>query len=419
MSKLVDAEFSEGISSTPQRLKMNTNADVIVIGGGIIGMATAMKLQQQHPDGRVVVLEAERNVGLHQTGHNSGVIHSGIYYKPGSEKALCCRAGKAALEMFCDQHKIPWDRCGKVVVATNPEEVARLDSIAERATANGVDFERIDTDALRELEPSVAGLAALRVPETGIVNFRAVCQRMADELQAAGGTLEFNFPVCSVDAHGHSVRISSRDGRSVEGARLINCGGLQSDRIARMAGVQTDVEIVPFRGEYYELQPGSESLCRNLIYPVPDPAFPFLGVHFTRMIDGGVECGPNAVLALSRNGYGWSKVSATDLAATLSFRGFRRLAGKHWRMGALEVYRSLSKHAFVKALQKLIPSIRKHDLKPGRAGVRAQAVSPEGNLIDDFLFGESENAVHVLNAPSPGATASLAIAERIIERSFA
>jgi L-2-hydroxyglutarate oxidase len=392
------------------------NPDVVIIGGGIVGLATAMTLQQRHSDLRVAVVEAEKRVAQHQTGHNSGVLHSGIYYKPGSLKALNCRAGKVAMEQFCEEHAIPWDRCGKVVVATTQDELPRLDAIAERAIANGVQFERIDTDQLRELEPAAAGLAALHVPETGIVNFRRVCERMGDLIQDRGGALNLEFQVTAIQVPGASVQLTSQRGETIRCDRIINCAGLQSDRVCRMAGGSPQVKIVPFRGEYYELAEGSQSLCRNLIYPVPDPAFPFLGVHFTRMIDGGVECGPNAVFALSRSGYSWRNIRLGDLIDAITYRGFRTLARKHWRMGLGEMHRSLSKQAFVTALQKLIPRIRTNDLIPGRAGVRAQAVTPEGNLFDDFLIEPGERAIHVLNAPSPAATSSLAIASHIVDQ---
>lgn len=392
------------------------NPDLVVIGGGIIGLATAMTLQSRHPELRVTVVETEKSVGQHQTGHNSGVLHSGIYYKPGSLKALNCREGKAAMEAFCTEHSIPWDRCGKVVVATSEEELPRLDRIAERATANGVEFEKIDTDQLRELEPAAAGLAALHVPETGIVNFRRVCETMSGLIQQRGGNLRLEFQVTRIDATGTSVKLTSHQGETIQCDRIINCAGLQCDRVCRMAGGDPPIKVVPFRGEYYELAEGSQSLCRNLIYPVPDPAFPFLGVHFTRMIDGGVECGPNAVFALSRSGYSWWDIRFADLADAISYRGFRSLARKHWKMGLGEMHRSLSKAAFVKALQKLIPRIESSDLIPGRAGVRAQAVTPDGNLFDDFLIEESDRAIHVLNAPSPAATSSLAIAAHIVNK---
>lgn len=390
--------------------------DLVIIGGGIVGLATALRIQQRHSDLKLAVVETEKRVAQHQTGHNSGVLHSGIYYKPGSLKALNCRAGKAAMEDFCNEHNIPWDRCGKVVVATSQEELPRLDTIAQRATANGVSFERIDTDQLRELEPAAAGLAALHVSETGIVNYRSVCERMSDLVRDAGGALHLEFQVTQIQSGASSVQLSSHRGDVMQCDRIINCAGLQSDRVCRMAGGEPEIKIVPFRGEYYELAEGSQSLCRNLIYPVPDPAFPFLGVHFTRMIDGGVECGPNAVFALSRSGYSWWDVRLADLWDAASYGGFRSLARKHWRMGLGEMHRSLSKQAFVQALQKLIPRIQSSDLIPGRAGVRAQAVTRDGNLFDDFLIEQSERAIHVLNAPSPAATSALAIADHIVDK---
>lgn len=390
-------------------------ADIVVVGAGIVGLATAMKLQERFPDRSLLVAEAEGRVGAHQSGHNSGVIHSGIYYKPGSVKAICCRRGKQAMEAFCQEHQIAWDRCGKVVVATNAEELPRLDRIAERAKENGVGFERIDTDQLRELEPAAAGIAGLHVPETGIVNFRDVCDSMARIIRSRGGRIELGFQVQGIDMNSSTMQLDGGRGQAIECAQLVNCAGIQSDRVCRLAGGNPASRNVPFRGEYYELEPHRESLCRNLIYPVPDPSFPFLGVHFTRMVGGGVECGPNAVLALSRHGYRWRDINFADMASTFGFGGFRKLAIKHWRMGVGEVHRSLSKAAFVSALQKLIPSIRASDLKPGRAGVRAQAVTAAGDLVDDFLIERTGPAVHVLNAPSPGATASLAIAEKIIE----
>lgn len=392
------------------------SCDVAVIGGGIVGLATAMTLQQRASDLRVVVLEAERDISMHQSGHNSGVLHSGIYYKPGSVKATTCRSGKRLMEQFCGTHQIAWDRCGKIVVATNAGEIEHLEAIAERANQNGVSFERIDTDQLREIEPHVAGLAGLRVPEAGIVKYRDVCRAMVRVIEEAGGIVHRSFDVVEVDVEGASAVLKSRDGRVIRCDRFIGCGGLRSDRLFALSGGQADLQIVPFRGEYYDLTHDSEHLCRNLIYPVPDPSFPFLGVHFTRMIDGGVECGPNAVLAMSRSGYSWKEWSLRDIAQTVGFGGFRKLALKHWKMGAGEVHRSLRKNAFVAALQKLIPSIRAEHLKPGRAGVRAQAVTPDGELFDDFLIEPAERSLHVLNAPSPGATASLAIAGVIVDR---
>ena len=390
--------------------------DFAVIGGGIVGLATALRLQQQFSDQRIAVLEAESQVGQHQSGHNSGVLHSGIYYKPGSAKAELCRNGRAMMEEFCDEHQIRWERCGKVIVATNAEELSGLDRIAERATQNGIAFERFNTDQLREREPAAAGLAALHVPSTGIVNFGQVCQVMAEVFVRGSGTLLDSFDVTKLDANSTSLRIESRDGRAVSCGKLIACAGLKSDRICRLSGGTPNCKIVPFRGEYYDLAESSQRLCRHLIYPVPDPSFPFLGVHFTRMIDGGVECGPNAVLALSRHGYRWNNFSPGDLAETFGFAGFRKLAAKHWRKGLGEMHRSLRKAAFVEALQKLIPSIRGTDLVKGRSGVRAQAVRTDGTMVDDFIWEKTSSAVHVLNAPSPAATASLAIGNAIVDQ---
>jgi len=389
--------------------------DSVIIGGGIVGIATALTLKQRHPELGICVVESEGRVAAHQTGHNSGVLHSGIYYKPGSDKARHCRLGKAMMEEFCAEHDVPWERCGKVVVATSEDEVTRLDQIQERAAANLIACERIDRQQLLELEPAVEGVAALQVPGTGIVNYRSVCQTMAELFTDLGGDLRLDFEVSKIRSVGNTVEIMDRAGQRLVAGGMINCAGLFSDRICRLAGGQTNLRVVPFRGEYYELALSRQQLCRNLIYPVPDPAFPFLGVHFTRMIDGGVECGPNAVFALARNGYRWRDIRLTDLAETLSFSGFQKLAGKHWRMGLAEMHRSLSKRAFVKALQRLIPSLKSSDLIPGRAGVRAQAVTPDGDLYDDFLVVPSHRGIHVLNAPSPAATASLAIASQVAD----
>lgn len=408
--------MSFGLTFSRNMSRSSPPPDFIVVGAGIVGLATAYRLQHRFSDCQVTVLEAESGVAEHQSGHNSGVLHSGIYYKPGSQKAKTCRAGKAQMEAFCDQFEVPWDRCGKVVVATRENELVALDLIAEKAMANGVQFERVNSDQLRRLEPKAAGIAALHVPETGIVDYSKVCQRMAKQIVDRGGRIVFGAQVERITASSSAVTAICRDRQTYSAGRLINCAGLQSDRIARLAGVEPSVRIVPFRGEYYELAPGREHLVNNLIYPVPDPAFPFLGVHFTRMIGGGVECGPNAVLALAREGYNWSKFRFADVAETFTFGGFRKLAARHWRMGLGEMHRSLRKPAFVKALQKLMPSLRESDLVRGRAGVRAQAVTADGELVDDFLIQRSDSAIHVLNAPSPAATASLAIADLIVDQ---
>ena len=388
--------------------------DLGIIGGGIVGLATALKYSDRFPDRRAVVFEAETDVGMHQSGHNSGVLHSGIYYKPGSLKATLCRSGKRQMESFCSQQSIPFETCGKVIVATDAAEVSRLDDIEARGHANGVGLRRIERTELSDMEPHAAGIAAIHVPETGIVDYGRVCDVMRKVIQSRGSEVMTNFRVTRIDRRANSLVLAGKAG-SIEVATMVNCAGLQCDRVLRLAGGRSTIRIVPFRGEYYDLVPEKRSLCRNLIYPVPDPSFPFLGVHFTRMIGGGVECGPNAVLALAREGYRWRDINATDLVQTLTYGGFLRLASAHWRMGAGEIWRSISKRAFVTALQKLLPSIRGEDLKPGRAGVRAQAIDPSGKLVDDFVIERTENAIHVLNAPSPAATASLAIADKIID----
>ena len=395
---------------------MSTNVfDLAVVGGGIIGLATAYRFAERFPDRRVVVLEKEAKVAAHQTGHNSGVIHSGIYYKPGSLKAITCRAGKASLERFCEEEGIPFERCGKVIVAINESELPRLQTLLERGKANGVDCTLIDRERLTELEPHVAGVQALHVPETGIVNYTKVCERLAYKVIAGGGEVRLATKVTGVRRVPYGVVVATSRGEVVC-QQLVNCGGLQSDRLAALMKSKPPAKIVPFRGEYFEVRSHAQHLCRNLIYPVPDPSFPFLGVHFTRMIGGGLECGPNAVLAFAREGYRKRDVRLGDLAETFTYRGFLRLAVRHWRMGLGELWRSFSKQAFVKALQRLIPAVTANDLVPAPAGVRAQAVSPDGALIDDFLITENDRVVNVCNAPSPAATASLQIGSVITDR---
>lgn len=391
------------------------SADALVIGGGIVGLATAYVFQQQHPGKQVIVLEKEDELALHQTGNNSGVLHSGVYYKPGSLKARNCRAGKAAMEQFCREQEIPFEICGKVIVAVGEEEIPRLEAIAERGRENGVQCELIDVDRLQELEPHAAGVRALHVPETGIVNFRRVCEKLAACVRERDGQVLTRHQVTRIEVRPEGVVATAGEGE-FRGAVLVNCSGLYCDRIARLAGLKPDAKIVPFRGEYYDLKPEAHHFCRNLIYPVPDPAFPFLGVHFTRMIEGGVECGPNAVLAFAREGYRKRDINLRDLAESLSYGGFLRLASKYWRMGMGEMWRSFSKAAFVKALQRLLPEIRSEHLTPARAGVRAQAVAPDGSLVDDFLIQEADRIVHVGNAPSPGATSALNIGRTIVDK---
>lgn len=387
-------------------------ADVAVIGGGIVGLATAYRLGQQGR--RVVVLDKEDAVGQHQTGHNSGVLHTGIYYVPGSLKATTCRAGKAAMQAFCEAESIPFDVCGKVIVATKESELPSLARIEERGRANGVALERIGRERLAELEPHAAGVAALHVPEAGIVDYKAVVRRLAEIVAEQGGEVVTGAEAIRAVEQGSGVIVETTKG-AVEARQAVACAGLQSDRVARRSGANPEMQIVPFRGEYYELRPEAEHLCRNLIYPVPDPNFPFLGVHFTRMVGGGVECGPNAVLAFAREGYTRSTVNVRDLLETLGYVGFRRLAKKHMKAGLGEMWRSVSKAAFVKALQVLVPEIRAEHLVAAPAGVRAQAVRPDGGLVDDFALVPRGRVLHVLNAPSPAATASLAIAGRIVD----
>ena len=389
--------------------------DVAVIGGGIVGLATAYQLTQHHPNVEVTVLEKEPDLAHHQTGHNSGVLHSGIYYKPGSLKAVNCREGKRAMEAFCDREDIPYELCGKVIVAIEDWEVPILERIFERGQANGVACEMIGPERLKELEPHVPGRRAIHVPEAGIVNYRQVCQRLAERVTESGGRILTHARVTAMQhRNGHTV-LETPAG-AVEARAVINCAGLHSDRVTALSGQDPAVKIVPFRGEYYELRPQAHHLCRTLIYPVPDPNFPFLGVHFTRMIQGGVECGPNAVLAFAREGYTKRDINLRDLAETLSYSGFLKLAAKYWRTGLGEMWRSFSKKAFVRALQKLIPEIQEADLETAPAGVRAQAITPEGNMVDDFMIQETDHVVNVCNAPSPAATASLNIGKLLAEK---
>ncbi|MCY3003635.1 MAG: L-2-hydroxyglutarate oxidase [Planctomycetota bacterium] len=387
-------------------------ADAVVIGGGIVGLATAWTLAGERRGRRVVVLEKEPDLALHQTGRNSGVVHSGLYYKPGSMKARTCLHGKALLERYCRERGVTLETCGKVVVATSEAEFAQLDKLAGRARDNGVPATEIGPERLRELEPHCVGLRALHVPVTGIVDYRGMCRALAADIRLSGGELVFDAKVTGLESRSGSVVVESAAGE-FEAPVAINCAGLHSDRVLQLSGARRPARIVPFRGEYFELVPSAWHLVRNLIYPVPDPSFPFLGVHFTRMALGGVECGPNAVLALSREGYHWDDIRVGELVDALGYNGFWKLASRHWKAGMGEMWRSLSKRAFTKALQRLVPEIREDQLVPAEAGVRAQALAPDGSLVDDFLIQREGRVVHVLNAPSPAATASLAIAEHI------
>jgi len=388
--------------------------DIAVVGGGIVGMATAMSVLARRRVS-VVVLEKENRLAAHQTGNNSGVIHSGLYYKPGSLKARNCTAGREALYRFCAERGIPAERCGKVVVATREKQLPVLEELRRRGEANGLKgLRRLRPEEIREIEPHAAGIAGLFVPQTGIVDYARVTEAYAEEVRRNEGEILLGAAVRRIVGESSGMVLETGVGE-VRCRALINCAGLQSDRVARMAGAEPGVRIVPFRGEYYELAPERCDLVRNLIYPVPDPEFPFLGVHFTRMIGGGVEAGPNAVLAFKREGYSRWSFSAGDLFDAFSYGGFWRMAGSNWRMGLGELWRSWNKGAFVRALQALMPEIAAADLVPGGAGVRAQALDPDGKLVDDFRIVEAERQIHVLNAPSPAATASISIGETIAD----
>lgn len=389
--------------------------DLIIVGGGIVGLATAYRFLQRLPGRRVRILEKEDHLAEHQTGRNSGVLHSGIYYKPGSLKAINCREGMRAMEEFCRAEGVPFEICGKVIVATDESELGRLADIYSRGQANGVRCEQIGPERLHDLEPHAAGIAAIHVPETGIVDYPAVCDRLASRIREAGGVITLNARVRGFQARPDAETVETTAGE-FSAQQVVNCAGLHCDRVARMSGAHPQVQIVPFRGEYFKLRPEAEHLCRTLIYPVPDPAFPFLGVHFTRMVEGGVECGPNAVLAFSREGYRKLQVNLRDLIGSLTYPGFLRLAAKYWRTGAGEMWRSISKRAFVHALARLVPEIRPEHLDPAPAGVRAQALARDGSMVDDFLIEETERVVNVLNAPSPAATSSLRIGDSIVDR---
>ena len=392
---------------------MGSDAGVVVVGGGIVGLSTAMAVLQRYPSTKLVLLEKEPSPARHQSGHNSGVIHSGIYYRPGSLKARFTVEGARQMVAFALRHGIVHEVCGKVVVATDTSEVPRLRELFHRAEANGVPaVAMLDRDELREIEPNVEGVSALRVGSTGIIDYVAVAEKCAEEVTAAGGEIRLSCEVLAIRRDSSDFVVETSAGE-VHTRHLINCAGLHSDVVARLAGCKPSVRILPFRGEYYEVVAGRRELVRSLIYPVPNPAFPFLGVHFTRMVGGGIEAGPNAVLSLKREGYGKTDFDVSDALATLGYPGFWRLAAKHWRAGVGEIYRSYSKAAFVKELQKMVPSLRKDDLRPGGSGVRAQAVAADGRMIDDFVIQAMGGAVHVLNAPSPAATASLPIGRAV------
>lgn len=389
--------------------------NVVVIGGGIVGLATALKIKEKNPTYKVAIVEKERTIAQHQTGHNSGVIHSGLYYKPGSFKAKNCVDGYNMLLRFCDEEEIPYELTGKLVVATKESQLDSLATLQERGKANGLKgIKKLNQEQIKEYEPHVNGVSGLYVPQTGIIDYKVVADKYAEKFKHFGGEIHSSNKLVKfteergfIHVHTDNIRLTTR--------LVVNCSGLYSDKIAKLTGAKINYKIVPFRGEYYKIKPEKTHLVKNLIYPVPDPSFPFLGVHFTRHIDGGIEAGPNAVLAFAREGYKKSQVNMKELMGTLFYPGFMRVAYKYWKTGMGEMYRSYSKSAFTKALQELIPEIQKKDLIKGGAGVRAQACDRKGGLIDDFLVVEHDNFINVGNAPSPAATSSLAIGERIAE----
>ena len=386
--------------------------DCAVIGGGIVGLSVGMTLLQRQPGLKLIVLEKEPQLALHQSGRNSGVIHSGIYYTPGSLKARFAREGNRSMIDFCREHGIACEACGKVIVATKESELPLLDNLCRRGLENGLSVTRLSKDEVKEIEPHVRCLKGIRVPSTGIVSYRHVCAKYAELIERDGGVVKTGVEIMKIrrSSGGHLLEAASGD---IETKFLINCGGLYSDRIARRTGLDPGAKIVPFRGEYHELVPQRRHLVKALVYPVPNPEFPFLGVHFTRMIDGSVHAGPNAVLALQREGYGKTELGFRDLVETLTYRGFWKFARKHYKEGLQEMQRSVSKKAFVKSLQQLIPEISTNDLVPTAAGVRAQALMPDGKLADDFLIINGPRSMHVCNAPSPAATASLEIGKAV------
>jgi L-2-hydroxyglutarate oxidase len=389
--------------------------DIIIVGGGIVGLATALNLINRNPKFKILVLEKEAEVAKHQTGNNSGVIHSGLYYKPGSLKARNCIHGYGLLIDFCNQNEIPYELCGKIVVATEEHELPLLKNLYERGAQNGLkNFKMLDASQLKEYEPHIAGLAGFFVPQTGIVDYKIVARKYADRISELGGEINLGEKVIDIKLGSDEVTVVT-ERTAYTTALVVNCAGLYSDKIARLTSPEINVKIIPFRGEYYKLKKEKEYLVKNLIYPVPDPNFPFLGVHFTRMMKGGVEAGPNAVLAFSREGYAKTDIRLSELAETLAWPGFQKVVRKYWRTGVGEMYRSFSKAAFTKALQKLIPEVTENDLVEGGAGVRAQACDRTGGLVDDFLILEKKQVINVCNAPSPAATSSLSIGETVAE----
>ncbi len=389
--------------------------DYIIIGGGIIGLSVGMALTEKFPHSKIAILEKEPELASHQTGHNSGVIHSGIYYKPGSLKARLAREGNRSMKAFCKNYNLDYEECGKVIVATSTKEVPLLNALFQRGLQNGLKISKLSKERLQEVEPYVNGEEAIHVPMAGIVNYKEVCETMAQIIRDRGGDILLNTEVVTIQELAAEVVVESNR-QTLRGKMLINCGGLHSDRIAKMAGCQLNIKIVPFRGEYFQLVPEKRYLVKNLIYPVPNPNFPFLGVHFTRMIDGTIDVGPNAVLSLKREGYKKTSFNLRDTAEVLTYSGFWKLARAYRKEGTEEIIRSFFKKKFVEGVQNLIPNVEEKDLLPGSAGVRAQALKADGSLVDDFYILNGNRSVHICNAPSPAATASIEIGKEVVER---
>lgn len=387
--------------------------DITIIGAGIVGLSTAYNLQKKFPSKKILVIDKESKVAAHQTGHNSGVIHSGLYYKPGSEKALNCLKGYKQIIEFAQEHAIDYDICGKLVVTVSQKEEQQLENLYQRGIQNGLTgLKKLSPEHAKEIEPHVFCTEAIYVPQTGIINYKQISEKFKDLILKNGGEVRLNAELLNAKTNSNPIILQTSQG-DVETLRVVNCGGLYSDKISKILGIDMDVKIIPFRGEYYKLEQSAENLVKNLIYPVPNPDFPFLGVHFTRMIGGGIEAGPNAVLAFAREGYTNTTFNSVEFFETIGFKGFRKIATKYWREGSKEMYRSFSKRAFVSTLQRLIPEIKSSDVNPFGAGVRAQACNSKGELLDDFSIYRNQNIINVVNAPSPAATACLAIGESI------